>query len=110
MEGFSEGSSEGLQRSIVGIEGYVRDGESRAAKLKGRSLQQQSTTHCGRRLFHDSTKQSMELCSALVGAPREVVGLGVRVERVHHYPGQSLQLWALLRHGLESYGRRTPSA
>ena len=69
MKSLAKSSSEGFQRVVVRIEGDFSDRCRAVSQLKCRTLQLQPPPHRGGSLFHERSKQAVELCPALVGLP-----------------------------------------
>ena len=62
---FSESASERLQRTVVGVQGNVRDGNSGMPQLICCSFQQEPSSHGCRRFFDHGSEQPVKLRAAL---------------------------------------------
>src|SRR4051812_36934130 len=85
MERFPEGSSKSLQRSIIRVEGDFRYRALAVNQLKCGSLEQQSASHCSGSLLHHCPKDPMELRTALVCQPSQVLRLVVSIQRIEQH-------------------------
>ena len=79
---FSESASERLQRTVVGVQGDVRDRHSGMSQLICRSFQQQPSSHGCRSFFDHDSEQPVELRAALTRLAREILRFRLRVQGV----------------------------
>ena len=70
---FSESASERLQRTVVGVQGDVRNGHSGMPELISCSFQQDPSSHGCRSFFDDGSEQPVELRAALIRLAREIL-------------------------------------
>ena len=84
-ECLSEGARESLERSVVRVQGDVRDRVGGVRQLIGCPLQEQPPSHRRRSLINNCAEQPVELRAALVNLPREITCGCVSVQRVDDY-------------------------
>ena len=87
---FSESASERLQRSVVGVQGNLRDGHPGMPQLVARSFQQQPPPHRCRSLLGHASEQPVELRAALIGLARQILRLRRSVHRVRNDCGEAI--------------------
>src|SRR5581483_5109374 len=73
LKSFSESASERLQRTVVGVQGDIRDRHIGVPELICRPLQQKPPAHGGRSFVHDSAERPVKLRAALVRLPRQIL-------------------------------------
>lgn len=79
---FSESASERLQRTVVGVQGDVRDRHSGMPQLICCSFQQQPSSHGCRSFFDHGSEQPVELRAALIRLARQIVRFRLSVQGV----------------------------
>src|SRR6266700_3049551 len=80
----SESAGERLQRTVVGVQGDVRDRHSSMRKLICRSFQQEPSSHSTRSFFHHGSEQPVELRAALIRLTRQILRFRLSVQRVRY--------------------------
>ena len=80
----SESASERLQRTVVGVQGDVRDRHSAMCQLVCCSFQQKPSSHGSRSFFDRCSEQPVELGAALVRLARQILRSRLSVERVRN--------------------------
>src|SRR5713101_4625725 len=81
---FSESASERLQRTVVGVQGDVRNRHSGMAQLIGCPLQQQPSSHGCRSFFDHGSEQPVELRATLVRLTRQILRLRLSVQGIRY--------------------------
>ena len=78
----SKRASERLQRTVVGIQGNVRDRRSAMPQLICRPFQQEPPSHGCRSFFDHGSEQPVELRPALIRLARQILRFCRRVQGV----------------------------
>src|SRR5260221_13850052 len=81
---FSERASECLQRTVVGVQGGLRDRHSSMRQLICRSFQQEPSPHSTWSFFHHGSEQPVELRAALIRLTRQILRFRLSVQRVRY--------------------------
>ena len=87
---FSESASERLQRTVVGVQGDVRDRHSGMPQLISCSFQQQPSSHGCRCFFDHSSEQPVELRPTLVRLTRQILRLRLSVQGIRYNRGEAV--------------------
>ena len=82
---FSDSASERFQRTVVAVQGDVRNRHFGMSQLVGCSFQQLSAAHGSRSFFDHGPEQPVELCAALIRLARKILTFSPE------YPGSSRQ-------------------